>query len=80
VSLRVDTGILRPDPPIDEPAVVADLVAPVLNGLDDVRIFITRNLAQHDVPNFQLRRIDRSDRAQLSGLDAPGHGLTVRAE
>jgi len=32
--------VLRSDPSIDEPGVVADLIASVLNGFDDVQILV----------------------------------------
>jgi hypothetical protein len=42
--------MLGPDPPIDEPAVVADLIAAMFNGLDDVQILVAGYLAQYISP------------------------------
>ena len=70
-------NILRPDPPVDKPAVIADLIAAMFNGLDDMQVLISLNLAQHDIPNFQLCRIDRDDSAELPRLDASNNGVTV---
>ena len=72
--------MFRPDPTIDESAVVADLVAAILNGFHDVQVLISRNLAQRNVPNFKHRGIDGHDGAKLSRLNTSGHRLAVWAE
>ena len=40
---------------------VANPVAATLDGLDDVRTIVARNLARHDIINFQHRRVGRYD-------------------
>ena len=55
-------NVIGADPSIDEPTVVANLVAAILNGLDEVQVFIARNLAQHDyaqLPTPQDRQARR---------------------
>lgn len=48
-ALAVD-GILT-DPTVDEALVVADLIAMLLDRLDQVQVLVSRDLAQNDVAN-----------------------------
>ena len=59
------------DPAIDEAAVVRDLEALTLDRIDEVQVLVTANLAENDVADAQRGGIDRRDRAELAGLDAP---------
>ena len=70
-ALAVD--VFRSDPAVDEPTVVANLIAGMLNSFYDVEVLVAGDLAQYDVTNLQHRGIDRYDSAQLAGLDTSGH-------
>src|SRR4051794_11173708 len=68
-SPRRATSIFNPDTPaedavprhpaIDPPAVVADLEALALDRLHQMQVLAATDLAQHDVPDLERRRIDR---------------------
>src|SRR5438067_6613439 len=68
------------DPPVDPPAVVADLEPPALDRLDQVEVLPAVDLAQHDVADAQRRRVHRGDGAELARLDLAGHGVAAGAE
>jgi hypothetical protein len=64
---------MRADPPIDEPAIVPNLKSRALDRFDQVEIFVSRDLAQHDIADLQSTRVaDWFDCAELAGFDLAG--------
>src|SRR5262245_15185497 len=67
-------------PPVDPPAVVADLEARPLDRLDQVEVLPAPDLAQHDVAGPEGGGVNRLDRAELARVDLPGHRVAARPE
>src|SRR5262245_5233278 len=67
-------------PAVDPPAVVADLEARPLNGLDEVQVLAAPHLAQDDVADLERRGVNRLHRAELPRLDLAGHRVAARPE
>src|SRR5262249_18286413 len=85
VRSRLDANALAEDrvgrdPPVDAPAVVADLEPLPLDRLDEVQVLAPFDLAEYDVADLQRRRIDRHHRADLARLALPRHRMATRAK
>src|SRR5579862_8283142 len=77
---RTCIEVFRSDPSVDEPTVIPDLIAAMLNIFDDMQVLVPRDLAKDDITNFQHRGIARRYPAELTGFDPAGHRLAVRTK
>jgi hypothetical protein len=70
----------RPDPAVDEAAIVSDLESDALDGFDEVQVFRAAHLAKDDVADTQRRVIGGLNRAELTWFDLPFHGIAARTK
>ena len=68
-------------PPVNAPAIVADLKSFSLNRLDEVNILSAIYLAQHNIASDQRRRVfDWFNGAELAGFDSTNHRVPAGAK
>jgi hypothetical protein len=68
------------NPPIDSSAIIPDLKSRSLNGFDEVKVFLTVDFTQDNIPNLKSRWIHRRNRTKLTRFNLSGHRVSARSK